>query len=61
MKLKMIKIFLKVLEEFYVIFQTARLPEKSLHVVEEFITVMAGATVFSWQNTGSTAVPGGGY
>ena len=61
MKLMVTTILKKGLEEICVIFQTAGLSEKALHVVEEFITVVAGATVFSWQNTGSTAGPGGGY
>lgn len=61
MKLKVIKIFKNSLEDFCVILQAAGLSEKALHVVEEFITVVADATVFSWHNIGSTAGPGGRY
>jgi len=56
-----IKIFLKSLEEFCVIFQIAGSSEKALHVVGEFPTVVAGATVSSWQNVGNTAGQGAGY
>lgn len=61
MKLMVIKILKKGLEEFCIIFQITGLSKKALHVVEEFITVVAGATGFSWQNIGSTVGPGGGY
>lgn len=54
MKLMVTKIFLKSLQEFCVVFHTAELSERALHVVKEFITVVAGATVSSWQNIGST-------